>query len=169
MNDGVIVADGRFRVFRDGRVNKIRNGVEYPAKKYFYGRYETVGFDNIRFYVHRLVASAFIPNPRNLPEVNHIDGNKKNNSFENLEWVTHADNVLHARKTGLLDPIAHGTNCIFCGSKTASKRSICSACASTSKARNWKSGIKPHQKHVKLVADHYGVTEAELMRSNGRE
>lgn len=47
MNDGVIVADGRFRVFIDGRVNRIRNGVECPAKKYFYGRYETVGFDNL--------------------------------------------------------------------------------------------------------------------------
>ena len=50
--------------------------------------------------VHRLVAAAFIPNPLNLPEVNHIDGNKQNNSIENLEWVSHADNVKHAVSIG---------------------------------------------------------------------
>ena len=43
--------------------------------------------------VHRLVAKTFIQNPYNLPEVNHIDGNKKNNSYTNLEWTTSEDNV----------------------------------------------------------------------------
>lgn len=50
---------------------------------------------------HRLVALAFIPNPNNFPEVNHIDGNKLNNSIENLEWVSSRNNQLHAYKLGL--------------------------------------------------------------------
>ena len=52
-------------------------------------------------YVHRLLAEAFIPNPQNKPEVNHIDGNRQNNHISNLEWVTSGENSLHASQSGL--------------------------------------------------------------------
>jgi len=53
------------------------------------------------FTIHRLMAHAFIPNPENKAEVNHIDGNKTNNNLSNLEWVTKSENQQHAYDIGL--------------------------------------------------------------------
>lgn len=52
------------------------------------------------FYIHQLVARAYIPNPNGYKMINHKDGNKTNNTVENLEWCTHKQNMEHAYVNG---------------------------------------------------------------------
>jgi len=68
------------------------------------GNYTTVQIKGKGYLIHRLIAFHFIPNPNNYPILNHIDGNKLNNSLDNLEWCTYSHNLLHALKTGLTTP-----------------------------------------------------------------
>lgn len=63
--------------------------------------YYSIGIMKKTFMVHRLIAKAFIPNPKNKPFVNHIDGNKLNNSMNNLEWCTAQENTQHSFDAGL--------------------------------------------------------------------
>lgn len=56
-----------------------------------------------RLTIHRLVAKAFLENPKKLSQVNHIDGNKHNNVVTNLEWISPSGNIKHAYATGLMN------------------------------------------------------------------
>jgi len=62
--------------------------------------------------VHRLLALMFIPNPKNKAQVNHKDGNKQNNSLDNLEWVSCSENAQHAYDTGLRKAPTHAKDWI---------------------------------------------------------
>lgn len=86
---------------------RVRNKKGKVFKTYI----QNSGYENIKIHskdidkrhrqIHRLVAEAFLPNPDGKKYVNHKDGNKLNNTVENLEWCTCSENILHARVTGL--------------------------------------------------------------------
>lgn len=82
---------------------KMKGKVLSPAiKNSGYFKLALSSYNNLKHScVHRLVAETFIPNPKKLKCVNHIDGDKLNNNIENLEWISHTDNNIHAFKTGL--------------------------------------------------------------------
>ena len=61
------------------------------------------------YYIHRLVANNYIDNPNNYNEVNHINGNKKDNRIENLEWCNHQKNISEAYRLNLI-PKVYGKN-----------------------------------------------------------
>lgn len=75
------------------------------------------------FAIHRLLALAFIPNPSNLGEVNHIDGNKLNNALDNLEWTTRGANIKHAYDNNLRS--ASGEKNARCKTTEETVRAIC--------------------------------------------
>jgi len=97
---------GEYQVSNLGRVKRIK-GVERLRKitiqKNGYA-YVSLSFDNTAktMKVSRLVAMAFIPNPNNYEDVDHINADKTNNTVSNLEWVTHKENVRRAQALGLL-------------------------------------------------------------------
>lgn len=84
-----------YEITKDGEVINKHSGRHVKPQKNGKGYYRVSIGGRLQF-VHRLVATKYVPNPNNLPQVNHKDGNKLNNCADNLEWVTNQQNRDHA-------------------------------------------------------------------------
>lgn len=109
----IIGTKGFIEVSNEGRVRSLLRGEPRVLKtqtdnKGYHRIRVTIEREKISFKVHREVAKAFLENPENLPQVNHMDGNKSNNTVGNLEWISNRDNAHHAIENGLWASVMEG-------------------------------------------------------------
>lgn len=150
--------EGRYEVSNLGRVKTIPHYVNHtngkrlvkerlrPLQKHNQG-YLSVGLSSLSRLVHRLVAQAFIANPKKLKFVNHKDGNKHNNCVENLEWCTRQENENHAFSTGLKN--STGSN---------------NAMSKLDEKKVYEIKYKSHGKSTKFLSEKYNVHMATIQR-----
>ena len=95
------ILNGDYTVNENG---EIRVNYKDEIKVHLFNGYPTISYRGKTYYVHRLIAEAFIPNTNNYPCVNHKNGIKTDNRVENLEWCTYGENNAHAYRIGLKKP-----------------------------------------------------------------
>lgn len=132
--------EGLYQVSNLGRIkslerkSKTKGNVEYIKKekvlkeRFSHGYVSVILYKNgtkKNFRVHRLVAKAFLVNPKNLPQINHINFNRSDNRIENLEWVTAKENIQHNFKNGNVEKIIKNAKSVgkrYGGNKNATTK-----------------------------------------------
>lgn len=111
----IIGYEGLYEVSDHGRVRRIAAEVPHRGRTLFVRERMLIPLGNAQtglravlsqsgktkmFLIHRMVAVAFLPNPTNLPNINHLDFDRTNNLLSNLEWCTQAENLNHSARAG---------------------------------------------------------------------
>ena len=127
-NMGRAKSVARINIHKDGSTHLIKERIRKqtcsgPGRKY-------LGFSSYkegaprRIYLHKAVASAFIPNPLNKPCVDHIDTNTFDNRVENLRWCTYSENLKNPITSQRMSLSKSGSNCYFYGKKRLHSRPL---------------------------------------------
>lgn len=157
-----IVLGGRFVVNTAGEVYRLRKGERVPVqissggsnRQYAVVTYRDQGVQK-HAYVHRLVASAFLPNPENKREVGHKNGDLWDNRVENLCWTTRTESIQRALERGT--PMATAQPCKICGAFTRAWDGICPQCKP-----QWKRQQRAAEKKASLLNQLGGLDLSQL-------
>lgn len=95
------ILDNKYIISSNGRVTSLKTQKELKYYIHKTKGYRFIAINGKTILLHRLIATTFIANPNNYPEVNHKDGDKSNNCMSNLEWCTPKQNTQHAINHGL--------------------------------------------------------------------
>ena len=185
------MCSGQLRVYENGAVFRLVGGTECVPTITNTAGYASVRLPDKNHLIHRLVAEAFIPNPENKPQVNHKDGNKRNNNVANLEWVTVKENAAHAWVTGLMPRYrassAKHYDAVYSAAETSAQATIlnniwklCNENRMSFHRAEVQAGLsngsiarmakhKPRVSTLQKLAKVFGVTVDELVRDEGKE
>lgn len=130
-----LMMEGSLEVFETGEVIRFNKYGEFLCPQYTTSRDNSylvirpvIDGEQKTFYVHRLIAEAFVPNPNNYAVVSHKDGDNENNEPSNLMWTTYSGAKYHAFEKGFTDPYTNGFDCLMCKKRTRSKTKLCPTC-----------------------------------------
>lgn len=153
-----IIKDGYLQIFENGRVFFInKRGEKVEARHIKNNGYLSIavliGDTQKVFYVHRLLAEAFVPNPEKKDKVVLLDNNRENISLDNIAWMTHGELIKYNYKKKINDPYKRKitVKCKKCGRKTNAKSGYCRSCE---KKRRQEQKRKKRKDSVKHLVNH---------------